>query len=65
VTADVIAWLESPEGEAWSRERHDSAPPEITVASTLWRPAPGHRDLSQDPCGWERLEAAGQRGGTT
>jgi len=54
VTADVVAWLRSPEGEEWSRgralERAEGEPVFCPCPQTLWR-ATGPLDAGSDPCG--------------
>ena len=53
MSADVIAWLRSAEGEAWSRDRavrELSSPP-----VRIWRTSPG--DPGEDPCGRPPLDA--------
>jgi hypothetical protein len=48
MSADIIAWLRSPEGEAWSRARSAASAPDIP----LWMGAPlGSQEPSEDPCG--------------
>ena len=48
MSADVIAWLRSPEGEAWSRERSAAS----ATDNPLWMGAPlGSQEPSEDPCG--------------
>ena len=46
MTADVIAWLRSPEGEEWSRSRASCI---TDPAPRFWIHGPG--DVSEDPCG--------------
>lgn len=62
MSADVIAWLRSPEGEQWSRERHDVQPAEVVVTSGRWTPVKGRRNLAQDPCGRGPVKNAATRG---
>ncbi len=45
--SDIIAWLESPEGEKWSRERSETGP--MGAATTMRRD--GVVDPAWDPCG--------------
>ena len=45
--SEIIAWLESPEGEAWSRERSETGP--MGAATTMRRD--GVVDPAEDPCG--------------
>jgi hypothetical protein len=56
MSADIIAWLRSDEGEKWSRDHHNrpSGVPNspVIIATT------GVVDLTQDPCGGPPLEAA-------
>jgi len=47
MSADVIAWLRSPEGEAWSRERSAYQP--TTTAPRFFQWGPG--DPAEDPTG--------------
>lgn len=50
-SAAVIAWLRSPEGEAWSRSRAlAGAPGPVVYLQVLWR-ATGPLDAGSDPCG--------------
>ena len=51
MSADIIAWLRSPEGEAWSRDRnaHGSSP-----APRMWQESLGNP--AEDPCGRPPLE---------
>ena len=48
MTADVIAWLRSDEGEEWSRAR--SADGMTTAAPHMYDPH-GDRNPGEDPCG--------------
>lgn len=53
MTADVVAWLRSPDGEEWSRDRalaRADGDPVVCPPQTLWRPA-GPMDAASDPCG--------------
>ena len=47
MTADIIAWLESPEGEEWSRERARYQPTSTPPHYYQWGPG----DPGEDPCG--------------
>jgi hypothetical protein len=52
VSADVVAWLRSPEGEEWSRDRalhRADGEPVACPPQTLWRPA-GPMGSDLDPC---------------
>ena len=50
MTADVIAWLDGPEGEQWSLERAQAALALGTSpAPRYWKHSPG--EPSEDPCG--------------
>ena len=46
MTAEIIAWLEGPEGEAWSRGRGSSS-----SSSPLAMFRYGLGDPGEDPCG--------------
>ena len=47
MSADIIAWLRSEEGEAWSRSRAAYQP--TTSPPCLYRQGPG--DVAEDPAG--------------
>jgi len=54
MSADVIEWLRSPEGEAWSRARSAAG----TTDTPVWMAAPlGSQDVAEDPCGRPPLAA--------
>jgi hypothetical protein len=58
----VAAWLRTPEGEAWSRTRHDREPPQELIDAaaftpTWWR-ARGPLRRRQDPCGGPAMASA-------
>ena len=46
MSADIIAWLNSDEGEEWSRLRARS---DSSAAPMLWKQSPGNP--AEDPCG--------------
>ena len=56
MTADVIAWLRSPEGEQWSRDYHRPSPGSASGPPHLYQSGPG--DPSEDPCGRPPANAA-------
>ena len=56
MTADVIAWLRSPEGEEWSRSRAQS--PFYGGQAPSPAKDPGPVDAEFDPCGRPPLTAA-------
>jgi hypothetical protein len=55
MTADVVAWLRSPEGEQWSRERTleraEGEPVVCLSPQTAWRTYGVPLRPDQDPCG--------------
>jgi len=57
VNPDVAAWLASPEGERWSRARHDRAPEGNLLTAPWWR-ARGPLPIADDPSGPGPIENA-------
>jgi hypothetical protein len=55
----VIAWLRSPEGEEWSRNRH-GRPEEISHDTETWWRATGPL-TGDDPCGAGPLKSGEQK----
>jgi len=55
VSADIIAWLRSPEGEEWSRGRRQCPFYEGLDAGDDGPMGPG--DVDEDPCGRPPLAA--------
>jgi hypothetical protein len=54
MSAEIIAWLRSPEGEAWSRARSAAS----TTDTPSWMAAPlNTQDVAEDPCGRPPLAA--------
>jgi hypothetical protein len=53
VSAEIIAWLNGPEGEAWSREEFAYQPGE--APPHLYQHGPG--EPGEDPCGRPPLRA--------
>jgi hypothetical protein len=59
MSAEVIAWLRSEEGEAWSRARSAAS----TADTPLWMSAPlGSQDAGEDPCGRPPLSGEPETG---
>jgi hypothetical protein len=59
VTADIIAWLNSPEGEAWSRARHQNRHDlDPGLPPRCWQLDPG--DPAEDPTGRPPITPAEQ-----
>lgn len=50
MSAEVIAWLRSPEGERWSRDFHGGPPQDLVIVTPWWR-SWGRRNTGEDPCG--------------
>ena len=57
----VAEWLRTPEGEAWSRDRHAGRPAEfVPPEGTLWR-ATGPLGAADDPCGRPPVKSTGRK----
>ena len=54
MSADIIAWLRSPEGEAWSREQFAYQPGSPAPRYYQW----GEGDPAEDPCGRPPIKSA-------
>lgn len=70
MSADIIAWLRGPEGEQWSRDRHESgtarSPVEIfreilAAPAPQWR-ATGPLGVGSDPCGSGPMASTSSKG---